>query len=129
MENLLKVVSQTEEVLRAFHRFEVFLSKLNIFSEVILIEVHNGGKIGELNKEPQAIPEIRKMKFDYPTLLPHISIAQFQNRQEFNTLIGYLEKLRDTKFGELTVDCIDLVNAHLSRKYPILETIHAFESR
>ena len=128
-ENLQKIVSQAKEVLQAFHKFDVLLPKLNIFSEVVLIEVHDEGKIGELNKGLQAIPEIKKSKFDYPNLLPHISIAQFQNGQELNRLISYLEKLRETEFGELTVNYIELVNAHLSGRYPTLKTIHAFRLR
>ena len=129
IENLQKIVSQAKEVLQAFHKFNVLLPKLNIFSEVVLIEVHDGGRIGELNKGLQAIPEIKKMKFDYPILLPHISIAQFQNNMEFTRLISYLEGLRETEFGELTINHIELVNAHLSRRYPTLKTIHAFELR
>jgi len=124
IENLQKIVSQAKEVLQAFHKFTVFLPKLNIFSEVVLIEVHDEGKIGELNKGLQAILEIKKIKFDYPILLPHISIVQFQNDQDFTRLISYLEELRETEFGELTVSYIELVNAHLSGRYPTLKTIH-----
>jgi 2'-5' RNA ligase len=128
-ENLQKIISQAKEVLQTFYRFDISLSELNIFSEVVLIEVHDEGKIGELNKGLQAIPEIKKMKFDYPNLLPHISIAQFQNNQEFTRLISYLEELRETEFGELTINYIELVNAHLSGRYPTLKTIHALELR
>jgi len=126
IENVQKIVSQAKEIFQAFHKFNVLLPKLNIFSEVVLIEVHDEGKIGELNKGLQAITEIKKMKFDYPILLPHISIAQFQNNQEFTRLISYLEELREIEFGELTVNYIDLVNAHLSGRYPTLKTIHTF---
>jgi 2'-5' RNA ligase len=94
-----------------------------------LVEVHDEGKIGELNKGLQAIPEIKKMKFDYPILLPHISIVQFQNNQEFPRLITYLEKLRETEFGELAVNHIELVKAHLSGRYATLKTFHAIELR
>jgi 2'-5' RNA ligase len=126
IENLQKIVSQAKEVLQAYCKFNAVLSKLNIFSDVVLVEVHDKGKIGELNKGLQAIPEIKKMKFDYPNLLPHISIAQFRNNQEFTRLISYIEKLRDTEFGELIVRYVELVNVHLSGKYPSLKTIHAF---
>ena len=129
IENLQKIVSQAKEVLQAFHKLNVLLPKLNIFSEVVLIEVHDEGKIGELNKGLQAIPEIKKMEFDYPNLLPHISIAQFKNDKEFARLISCLEKMRETEFGELTVNHIELVNAHLSERYPTLKTVHAFELR
>ena len=66
------------------------------------------------------------MKFDHPNLLPHISIAQFQNNQELTRLIGNLEKMRDITFGTVTINSIELVIAHLHKKYPELETIHTF---
>jgi 2'-5' RNA ligase len=112
IENLQKIVSQAKGILQPFHKFNAVLSKLNILSDVALVEVHDKGKIGELNKGLQTIPEIRKMKFDYPNFLPHVSIAQFRNNQEFTGLISHVEKLRETEFGELTVSHVELVNAH-----------------
>jgi 2'-5' RNA ligase len=53
----------------------------------------------------------------------------FQKKEDFTRLISYLEKLRDTEFGRMTVNSIELVNAHLLKKYPKLKTIHAFELR
>ena len=129
IENLPKIVSRAKEVFQTFHGFNVVLSRLNILPDVVLIEVHDEGKIGELNKELQAIPEIRKMKFDYPNFLPHTSIGHFRNDREFNGLIRYLEKLRETKFGELTVGYVELVNVNLSERYPLLKTTHAFRLR
>jgi len=126
IENLQKIINRAKEVLQTFNKFDIFITKLNIFSEVVLIEVHDEGKIAELNKGLQAIPEIKKMKFDHPNLLPHISIAQFQNNQEFTKLIGNLEKMRNIEFGIVTIDSIKLVIAHLYKKYPKLETIHTF---
>lgn len=125
--NLGRIISHAQEILQAHSRFEVLLSRLNIFQDVVFIEVHDRGRIGVINKQLQSIQEIGKMEYDYPNLLPHISISQFQNSQQFDRLIGYLEKLRETEFGELTVNYVELVNAHLSGKYPTLETIHTFK--
>lgn len=127
--NLQKIVSQAEEILHAFPKFNVLLPKLNIFSEVVIIEVHDRSNIGELNRKLQGIPEIRRMRFDYPVLLPHISIAQFQNDQGFARLLSDLEELRETEFGRFAVNSIELVNAHLSGRYPTLNTVHAFALR
>jgi 2'-5' RNA ligase len=129
IESLQKIINRAEEVLQTFNNFDIFLSKLNIFSDVVLIEVYDDGKIGELNKRLQAIPEIRKMRFDHPNLLPHVSIAQFQNNEEFARLIADLEKIRDIEFGTVTINSIQLVIAHLHKKYPKLETIHTFRSK
>lgn len=125
--NIRRIITQAQEILQDHSRFEVLLSRLNIFQDVVFIEVHDRRRIGVTNKQLQSIQEIRRMEYDYPNLLPHISISQFQSRQQFNRLIGYLEKLRETEFGELTVNHIELVNAHLSGKYPTLESIHTFK--
>jgi len=127
IESLQKIINRAEEVLQTFNKFDLFLSKLNIFSDVVFIEVYDSGKIGELNKRLQAIPEVRKMKFDHPNLLPHVSIAQFQNNEDFTGLIADLEKMRDIEFGIVTIDSVQLVIAHLYKKYPKLEIIYTFK--
>jgi 2'-5' RNA ligase len=121
--NLRRIINQAKEVLQQFSRFDVFLSKLNIFPDVVFVEVHDGGKIEEIHRRLQAIPEIRKRKIDCPSFLPHISIMHFQKKEDFTRLISCLEKLRDTELGKMTVNSIELVNAHLFKKHPKLNTI------
>jgi 2'-5' RNA ligase len=127
IENLQRIINQAREVFQSFSKFEVFLSRLNIFPDVVFVEVHDGGRIEKIFRGLQTIPEIRNRKFGYTSFLPHISIMHFQKNEDFTRLISYLEKLRDTKFGKMTVNSIELVNAHLFKKYPKLNTIHTFE--
>jgi 2'-5' RNA ligase len=129
IKNLQRIINQAKKVLQPFNKFDVFLSKLNIFPDVVFMEVHDRGKTEEISRRLQAIPEIRKRKFDYPSFLPHISIMHFQKKKDFTRLISCLEKLRDTEFGKMTVNSIELVNAHLFKKYPKLHTVHTFELR
>lgn len=127
VENLKRIINQTKEALQPFSRFDVFLSKLNIFPDVVFVEVHDGGKIGKISKRLQEIPEIGKRSFDFPSFLPHISIMHFLDNKDLTKLIVRLEKMRDTEFGRMSVHSIELVNAHLSKRYPKLNTIHTFE--
>jgi len=127
IENLQRIINQAKEVLQPFSKFDVVFSRLNIFPDVVFVEVHDGGRIEEIFRRLQTIPEIRKRKFDYSSFLPHISIMYFQKQKDFTGLLSYLEKLRDTEFGRITVDSIELVNAHLLKEYPKLNTIHTFE--
>jgi len=127
IDSLQRIINQAEEVLQRFSKFKVFLSKLNIFPDVVFVEVHDGGKIEEIFRRLQAIPEIAKRTFDYPSFLPHISIMHFLENRDCTRLIDHLEKLRGTEFGKITVNSIELVNAHLLKKYPKLNTIHTFE--
>lgn len=126
LENLQTIIDQATEILHT-PRFRIHLRKLNLFPSVVCLEVHENGRIGAMNKELQSISEMRRMEFDYPSFLPHISVARFQNDEEFDRLVDYLEKLRDVEFGEMTTASIELVIAHLNGKHPQLESIHAFE--
>jgi len=92
LDALPKIIDQAKSILQKFKKFRVFLSKLNLFPDVVFVQVYDEGRIGELNKALQSITGIVRMDFDYPNFLPYISIAQFQSSQEFDRLIGYLEK-------------------------------------
>jgi 2'-5' RNA ligase len=127
IENLQRIINQAKEVLQPFGKFNLLLSRVNIFPDVVFVEVHDGGRIEGIFRKLQAIPEIGEREFVYPSFLPHISIMHFQNRKDFRKFISCLEKLRHVEFGKMTVNSIELVNAHLSREYPKLDTIHAFE--
>ena len=129
IENLQRIINRAREVLQLFSKFDALLSRLNIFPDVVFVEVHDGGRIEEIFRRLQAVPEIRKRKFGYPSFLPHISIMHFQKNEDFSSLISCLEELRGTEFGKMTVNSIELVNAHLFKKYPKLNTIHTFEFR
>lgn len=127
IEKLQRIINQAKEVFQQFSKFEVFLSRLNIFPDVVFVEVHDGGRIEEILRGLQAIPEIRNRRSVYPSLLPHISIMHFQKNEDFTRLVRCLEELRDTEFGKMTINSIELVNAHLSRRYPKLNTVFTFE--
>ena len=126
IESLGTIIDQATDIL-CRSRFYIHLPKLNLFPSVVFLEVYDNGRIGELNRKLITIPQIRRTRFDHPSFLPHISMAQFQNDREFDRLISRLERLRDVGFGEMTVGSIELVIAHLNGKYPELESIHAFE--
>ena len=59
VENLQTTINQAKEVLQQFSKFDVLLSKLNIFPNVVLVEVHDRGRIEEIFRGLQTIPEIR----------------------------------------------------------------------
>ena len=57
-----------------------------------------------------------------------MSIVQYKSTEEYQELIQYLEKARDTKIGTLYVDRIMLVNAHLPETgmHPSIEILAKF---
>jgi len=125
-ENVAKIMSQAGKTLGDVKPFKVRLKRLNIFSSVVFVEVHDNTtkKIHKLLKE--RVDFLGSFRYEGDSFIPHLSICGFKNEKEFGKLSKILEKLRDTSFGVFEVDSLDLVVAHLNHRYPILETIHAY---
>jgi 2'-5' RNA ligase len=112
--------------LKDIEPFRVWLKRLNIFSDVVFVEVHNNTikKMHELLKK--RVNFLGSFRYEGDSFIPHLSICGFKNEKEFGKLLKILEKLRNTSLGVFEVDSLDLVVAHLNHKYPILETIHTY---
>lgn len=126
MENVAKIMSQAGEALKDIKPFRVWLKRLNIFSDVVFVEVHDNTikKMHKLLK--RRVDFLGSFRYEGDSFIPHLSICGFKNEKEFGKLLKILEKLRNTSFGVFEVDSLDLVVAHLNHKYPILETVHAY---
>lgn len=121
-ENLAKIMNQASKTLEDVRPFRVRLKRLNIFSDVVFVEVHDNTlkKIHKLLKE--RVDFLGSFRHEGDSFIPHLSICGFKNEKEFGKLFKILEKLRNTSFGVFELDSMDLVVAHLDHKYPILET-------
>lgn len=125
-ENVAKIISQAGKTVKNIKPFRIRLKGLNIFSDVVFVEVYDNtiNKMHKLLKE--RVDFLGSFRYEGDSFIPHLSICEFKNEKEFGKLLKILEKLRDTSFGVLEVDSLDLVVAHLNHKYPILETIHVY---
>ncbi len=126
---LKHIITAAAKVLKDKKSFTVQLKNVNLFPDVLFVEVHDRDKIGELNKHLQTIPGIKKLWHDFPKFLPHVSIVQFKNDHDFKELLSALEKFRNVDFGTLDVNAVELVIAHLEGRYPTLEILHIFPLR
>lgn len=125
-ENVAKIISQAGKTVKNIKPFRIWLKGLNIFSDVVFVEVHDNTikKMHKLLKE--RVDFLGSFRYEGNSFIPHLSICGFKNEKEFGKLLKILEKLRNASFGVFEVDSLDLVVAHLNHKYPILETIHAY---
>jgi len=129
-ENVAEIMSQADKALMGTKAFQISLKRLNVFSDVVFVEVHDDGKIRKIHKLlKEQVNFLRSSKFEGESFVPHLSICGFKNEKEFNKLLKALEKFRNTSFGSFHVNSLDLIIAHLNHKYPVLETIHTFEFR
>jgi 2'-5' RNA ligase len=126
-ENVAKIMSQAGKTLKDIKPFRVQLKRLNIFSDVVFVEVHDNNAIKEIHKLlKERVDFLRSSKYEGDSFIPHLSICGFKNEKDFGKLLKILGKLRNTSFGTFEVDSLDLVVAHLNHKWPILETIHTY---
>lgn len=106
-----------------FKKFEINIKTLNLFPSVVFAEVHDNEKFKELN---QIICETNDVVIfperDNGNYIPHIALGNFKNKN-VEYLVDKLTELRNTEFGSLTIDSIDLVKADLTKPVPEFETL------
>ena len=124
---LKQMIDEARKIIKQYESFEIKLERLNNFKAVVCVEGQDGGIIREINKSLREKLGLKSLIHD-PTFLPHMSITQYKSTEDYQELIQYLEKARDTKIGTISVDRVMLVIAHLpvSAKYPRIEILEEF---
>ncbi len=124
-EEVMNIAAKAKKIIQEHNPFTIQLKRLNNFSSVICVEGHDGGIIRNINKKLRNITGVYTLPHDN-RFLPHMSLAQFQSNQDYGSLINTLEKKRETYIGNLIIDHIELVVAHLPKnsRYPRLEVIN-----
>ncbi len=127
-EELLPLIKETNDKLNSFKPFELRLENLNNFKSTVCIQAHDGGIIRNINGAILQVSGVQKLRNDYPRFLPHLSISQYKSKENYEQLIKYLEKNRETKIGSLIVKSIELVIAQLPvhGRYPKLKILENF---
>ena len=118
---------QAAEVIKTYEVFDVKLKRLNNFTSVICVEGHDGGVIREINAELREKTGLPTLQHD-TAFLPHMSVAQYRSSEDYSELIMHLEKKRETVIGPVSVECVELVIAHLPKQdgCPRLEVLEEF---
>ncbi|MCW4013236.1 MAG: 2'-5' RNA ligase family protein [Candidatus Bathyarchaeota archaeon] len=126
-DELDQLVEEAGEIIKQYEPFEVSLERLNNFKAVVCVEGHDGGVIRDINKNLREKLGLKSLFHD-PNFLPHMSITQYKSTEDYQELIQYLEKARDTKIGTVSVDRVMLVIAHLPSEgmHPWIEIVEEF---
>ena len=121
------LIDKAGKIINQYEPFKITLERLNNFKAVVCVEGHDGGVIREINKKLREQLGLKSLTHD-PRFLPHMSITQYKSPEDYQELLQYLEKERDTSIGTLIVDNVELVTAHLpiSGKYPRIEILEEF---
>ncbi len=127
-EQVERLIDDAAKALKGVSAFKIHLNRVNHFRSNLVFEAHDGGEVREMNRRLMGLKGIRKLTYDYPRFLPHMSVCLFKCDSGHEEIVDLLEDLRDTEVGTLMVESIDLVKAILPKEgiTPKLETLHRF---
>jgi 2'-5' RNA ligase len=91
---LAELAEQARPMLESTPRFEATAGPAGGFSEVVILEVHDGGVIRALNTRMLESLDVLRTPVDGPIFLPHISIARFRSQEGMGELKERLRSLR-----------------------------------
>jgi len=107
--------------------FEVRTGPVSAFPEVVILEVHDGGRVRALNTELlESAPGLMRYPIDGEVFLPHISIARFSSNEGLGELKEALASLRESEpegGPSFRVTEALLIRAHLAKEIPAFETL------
>jgi len=129
---LVATADEARPVLESTPRFEAVAGPAAGFSEVVILEVHDGGVVRALNTRlMELLPGVLKTPVDGAVFLPHISIARYTSQEGLGELKETLARLR-SKGGEgarFEVGELELIVAHLATGAPTFEVVETFQLR
>jgi 2'-5' RNA ligase len=125
-----RIAAEARRLLAPQRAFEARLGALAGFPEVAFIEVHDDGRIRELNNILyEGCPLLPRYPVDGASFLPHVSIARFTSNQG----LPQLKETFATHCGErgpaVLVSRIEFVKVWLSGALPEFETLATYPLR
>jgi 2'-5' RNA ligase len=123
-----KIARAAQGLLAGQKAFEAKLGLANGFPEVVIVEVHDGGRVRELNTLlTERLQNVPRYPFDGETWLPHVSIARFASNDGLDELKSRLAELRSGEQGpSFPVRRIEFVKAWLSEETAEFETLATY---
>ena len=123
-----RIAAQARELLAREPAVQARLGPANGFSEVVFIEVHDGGRVRELNALlTEQLPVPRYPIDGAGIFLPHVSIARFTSNDGLPWLKETLAALRNEDPGpEFSISRIEFVKVWLSEALPEFDTLATY---
>jgi 2'-5' RNA ligase len=123
-----RFAAQAKDLLAREPSFEVRLGALAGFPEVVFVEVHDSGRIRELNTFlSEKLSGVPRYAIDCATFLPHISIARFTSSEGLAQLKKRIASMREEKAGpSFLVRRIEFVKVWLSEATPEFQTLASY---
>jgi 2'-5' RNA ligase len=126
-EDVPRIASDARRVLSGQRAFEARLGATAGFPEVVFIEVHDGGRIRELNTLlSEGLPQVPRYPIDAGVFLPHVSIARFTSNDGLAQLKEAIAARRDDMGPAVSVRRIEFVKVWLSDQMPEFQTLASY---
>ena len=127
-EDVPRIAGDARRLLFGQRAFEAKLGAMAGFPEVVFIEVHDGGRIRELNTLlTKGLPNVPRYPIDAGVFLPHVSIARFTSNDGLPQLREAIASHRDDAEGPtVLVRRIEFVKVWLSEQTPEFQTLASY---
>ena len=123
-----RIAAKAKALLTGQPAFLAQLGDIAGFPEVVIIEVHDGGRIREMNSLlKEQLPEVPRYPIDGGVFLPHISIARFTSNDGLPQLKQTIAAQPDAENApSFLVRRIEFVKVWLSEDMPEFQTLATY---
>lgn len=128
-QDVARLARDAKDIITGFPAFEARLGRPNAFASVVFVEVHDGGRLGELNRALlEGVANIARYPYDGDGYLPHVSIARFRSNDGLADLKSRLADLRSDEAGTaMPVARVEFIKAWLSEDPPEFDTQASYQ--
>jgi 2'-5' RNA ligase len=126
-EDVPRIANDARRLVSGQRAFEARLGAIAGFPEVVFIEVHDGGRIRELNTLlTEGLPKVPRYPIDAGVFLPHVSIARFTSNDGLAHLKETIASHRDDLGPTVSARRIEFVKVWLSESVPEFQTLASY---
>jgi 2'-5' RNA ligase len=124
---LRRVDRAVSDVVAGYEPFEVELTRLNLFPDVVYGEVADGGRLTGLNRELCDYSGIATLDRDGDNFIPHLTFGYFGNDTDLGALVEFLEANRELQFPTMRVEELALVAYEVGSNPPTYTQLTTYE--
>jgi 2'-5' RNA ligase len=126
-QDVQRIAAEARRLLFGQRAFEARLGAIAGFPEVVFVEVHDGGRIRELNTRlAEGLRDAPRYPIDGGVLLPHVSITRFTSNDGLARLKSTIAAHREDSGPALQIRRVEFVKVWLSEQLPEFQTLASY---
>lgn len=128
---LAELANESRPIFESTEAFEARVGPPAGFTEVVIMEVHDGGVVRALNTRVLEAMEVLRTPVDGAVFLPHVSIARYTSQEGLGELKERLVRLRSGagEAARMRVDEVQLIVARLGEGAPTFDVVERYSLR